>query len=100
MAKKIIWSTQSQNDRKEILLYWKTKNKSDSYSKRLNYLFTDATKTISKFPKIGKPTDYKDTRIKIIRDYLMIYKEFENFISIVAIWDSRQNPIKLEKILQ
>lgn len=100
MVKKIVWSIQAQNNRKEILLYWKNKNKSSTYSKKLNYLFNDAAKTISKFPKIGKPTDYKATRIKIIRNYLMIYKEFENFISIIAIWDSRQNPVKLQKILQ
>ena len=100
MAKKIVWSVQAQSDRKEILLFWKNKNKSDSYSKKLNYLFKDAAKTISLFPNIGKPTDYKDTRIKIVRDYLMIYKEFENFISVVAIWDSRQNPVKLERIIK
>lgn len=99
MAKKIVWSLKAQDDRKEILLYWNNRNKSKTYSLLLNYLFIDATKTISKFPKIGKPIEYKDIRIKIIRDYLMVYKEYENYISIVTIWDTRQDPIKLEKII-
>ena len=100
MAKKIVWSAKAQNDRKEILLYWKERNKSILFSKKLNQLFNDATNSISKFPKIGKLTGYKDTRVKIVRDYLMVYKEYDSFISIITIWDGRQNPLKLVKILQ
>ena len=100
MAKKIVWSSKAQNDRKEILLYWKERNKSISYSRKLNKLFNDAALSISKFPNIGKPSGYQNTRIKIVRDYLLVYKEYDSNISIIAIWDGRQNPIKLVKILQ
>src|SRR4051812_15911834 len=98
MAKKIIWSETAQKDRKEILLYWKNRNKSSAYSKKLNLLFNDAADIIASFPKIGKPSGYKDSRIKIVKDYLLIYKEFDTFISIITIWDARQNPIKLKNI--
>lgn len=100
MAKKIVWSAKAQNDRMEILLYWKERNKSIVFSEKLNQLFNDATNAISKFPKIGKLTGHKDTRVKIVRDYLMVYKEYDSFISIITIWDGRQNPLKLIKILQ
>ncbi len=100
MAKKIVWSARAQRDRKEILQYWKTRNNSAAYSIRLNYMFIDAANLISKFPKIGKSTNYKDTRIKIVRDYLMVYKEYDTMISIITIWDGRQEPLKLKKILQ
>ena len=100
MAKKIVWTAKAQNDRKEILLYWKERNKSLAFSKKLNQLFNDSTNSISKFPKIGKLTGYKNTRVKIVREYLMVYKEFDSFISILTIWDGRQNPLKLVKILQ
>jgi plasmid stabilization system protein ParE len=100
MAKTIVWSAKAQNDRKEILLYWKERNKSITYSRKLNYLFNDAAGSISKFPKIGKPTGYKDTRVKIVRVYLMVYKEYDNHISIITIWDGRQNPLKLERIIR
>ena len=100
MVKKIIWSVTAQNDRKEILSYWIDRNKSSTYSKKLNLLFNDAAKIIAKFPKIGKPSGYRDSRIKIVKDYLLVYVEFDTFISIITIWDARQNPIKLEQILK
>ena len=100
MAKKIVWSAKAQNDRKEILQYWKKRNNSTTYSQKLNFLFKNAANLISKFPKIGKLTGYKDTRIKIVRDYLMVYKEYDTQISIITIWDGRQDPLKLERILQ
>lgn len=99
MVKKIVWSVKAQNDRKKILQYWVETNKSTTYSKRLNSLFNNATNLILKFPKIGKLTDYNDTRVKIVRDYLMVYKEYDTKIAIIAIWDSRQNPLKLERII-
>ena len=58
MAKKIIWSETAQNDRKEILLYWKNRNKSLVYSMKLNNLFNDAAEIIATFPKIDKPSGY------------------------------------------
>jgi toxin YoeB len=100
MAKKIVWSRKAQNDRKEILLYWETRNKSKLYSRKLNFLLNAAAASIANFPKIGKQTGYKYTRIKIVRDYLMVYKEHESMISIIAIWDGRQDPLKFEKIMQ
>ena len=100
MAKKIIWSATAQNDRKEILAYWRDRNKSLTYCKKLNLLFNDTAKIISKFPKIGRPSGYRDSRIKRASNYLLIYIEFNSFISIITIWDARQNPIKLEQILK
>ena len=100
MAKEIVWSLRAQNNRKEIFTYWNNRNKSNLYSLKLNSLFIDAANLIAKFPKIGKPTGYKETRVKLVRDYLMIYKEEDTFVSIVTIWDGRQNPLKLEKILR
>jgi len=100
MAKKIIWSLKAQNNRKEIFNYWNHRNQSNLYSLKLNLLFIEAANLIAKFPRIGKPTGYKETRVKLVRDYLMIYKEEETFIIIVTIWDGRQDPLKLERILK
>lgn len=99
MAKKIIWTSCAQNDRKEIFTYWNNRNKSKKYSKKLNLLFIEATNLIAQYPKIGKFSGYDNVRIKTVKDYLMVYKEIENIIYIITIWDGRQNPLKLEKIL-
>ena len=74
MAKEIVWSSKAQNDRKVILQHWKQRNKSIVFSIKLNKLFNDLTNAISKFPKIGKLTGHKDTRVKIVRDYLWFIK--------------------------
>ena len=100
MVKKINWSSKAQNDRKEILQYWINRNASPTYSKKLNSLFIEAVNLISKFPKIGKQSGYKETRIKVVRDYLVVYKESDTQISIIAIWDGRQDPLKLKTILK
>ncbi len=100
MAKQVIWSLRAQNNKKEILDYWRQRNKSNTYSKKLNELFKESIKIILDFPQIGKVTDDTKARIKIVRDYLIIYEETETQIFILTIWDSRQDPEKLEKILK
>ena len=95
MAKQVVWSLRAQTDRKEILTYWLLRNKSNSYGKKLNQLFKESIKIIVDFPQIGKLTDDTNTRIKIVKDYLIIYEETETQILILTIWDSRQDPNKL-----
>jgi len=62
----------------------------------LNRLFKESIKIITDFPQIGKPTDEADTRIKIVKDYLIVYEETQTQIVILTIWDSRQDPGKLK----
>jgi len=63
-------------------------------------LFKEAVKLIANYPEIGKPTDNGDARIKVVRDYLIIYEITNQQIIILAIWDNRQNPQKLKKALR
>ncbi len=100
MAKQVIWSLRAQNDKKEILDYWRQRNESNTYSKKLNELFKESIKIILDFPQIGKVTDDTRARIKIVRDYLIIYEETETQIFILTIWDSRQDPDNLKKLLR
>ena len=96
MAEKVGWSLRAQNDRKKIFSYWNKRNKSNNYSIRLNRLFIEATKAISDYPKIGKITERENIRIKIVREYLIVYKELENKIEVLTIFSSHQNPAKLK----
>lgn len=100
MAKQIIWSLQAQSDRKEILNYWVIRNKSNVYSKKLNLLIRKAIKLISLHPHIGVKTDIEYVRVKVLRDYLIIYQESEKRIEILSIWYSKRNPGDLIKRLQ
>lgn len=100
MAKQIIWSTRAQNDRKQILEYWRSRNKSNTYSKKLDQRFREAINIIRDYSQIGKQTDDQKVRIKIVKDYLLVYEETSDSIIVLTIWDSRQDPKKLEKILK
>lgn len=98
MAKRLKWSDFAKFQRREILKYWIFRNKSKTYSRKLNSLFNSSAKLISEFPEIGIEIN-DDCRGKLIRDFYIIYKNSENLIEIVAIWDVRQDPYKLEEIL-
>lgn len=100
MAKQIIWSRLAHSDRIQILEYWIDRNKSNVYSKRLNRIFEDIADLISKHRKMGKETDVKNVRIKIIKNYFFTYRETETTIEILTIWDSRQDPSKFERIIK
>jgi plasmid stabilization system protein ParE len=89
MAKQIIWSLRAHQDRKEILQYWRLKNQSATYSKKLNELFKKAVEIFVKHPQIGRKTDIKNIRVKLVRDYLII-------LLILTIWDNRRNPEELK----
>ncbi|SFT54396.1 toxin YoeB [Algoriphagus locisalis] len=92
MAKKVVWTEKAELDRKEILSYWKGRNKSNAYPIKLNELFKEATRLIQSNPQIGKLSNNQSVRSKIVKDYLMFYEEYPNEIVILAIWDNRQNP--------
>lgn len=100
MAKKVIWSKLSQQDRKSILDYWINYTKSNAYSIRLNQIFENTADLISKHPKIGKKTEIQDVRIKVIKDYYFTYRETETTIEILTIWDSRQDPDNFNRIMK
>ena len=95
VKKQIIWSLRAKNERREILEFWFKKNKSSVYSKKLNMLFMEAISLISVYPAIGKLTEDKNARIKIVRNYLIIYEECNSQIVILTIFDSRQDPHNL-----
>lgn len=100
MAKQIIWSLRAQKDKREIFKYWSQRNKSNRYSKKLNQLFKEAILLLREHPYIGRSTDDNLIRIKIVKEYLLIYEVTETSIIILSIWDGRQDPTKLDDILK
>jgi addiction module RelE/StbE family toxin len=98
MAFKIEWTEKAKQDRKEIFTYWNNRNKSTSYSKKLNLLFNNSIEHLQNFPLIGKASGYEDTRYLIVRDYLIFYKITITHIMILRIWGGRQNPDKIKSL--
>ncbi|HEY5463180.1 MAG TPA: type II toxin-antitoxin system RelE/ParE family toxin [Hanamia sp.] len=96
MAKKIIWSEKAQEDRKSIFRYWNQRNKSNNYSIKLNKLLEEAVIIIANYPKIAKRTKQQNVRIKIVRDYLIYFKELDEEIYILTIFSCHRNPANLK----
>jgi len=53
-------------------------------------------KIIALHPTLGRKTAKENVRVKIVRDYFLIYGIMDEEIVLLAIWDSRQNPAKLD----
>lgn len=63
MAKKEIkWTLKAIHDKLDILDYWIERNKSKTYSEKLDKLFDKSIESISIHPEQGKKTNYKDPK--------------------------------------
>ncbi len=92
MAKrKIIWTKTANLERKEILEYWILRNKSKRFSVRLNYLILQTLEVLRENPTIGRLTNVNNVRVKLIREYLLMYEFTESDLIILSIWDARRN---------
>lgn len=97
MAKReIVWTTISEIQLKEILLFYKIRNKSGAYSGRLYKKFKTELNKAAKNPEIGLKTKLENIRGLIVEEYILFYEILSNRIIILKIWDCRQNPEKLE----
>ncbi|MCA1761500.1 MAG: type II toxin-antitoxin system RelE/ParE family toxin [Cryomorphaceae bacterium] len=94
-SKKIRWTEQALRDKFEILEYWIERNKSKSYSEKLDRLIEEAIEQITEFPDQGKKTGFRDVRIRLVRSYLIYYLIDKDALVVIRIWDSRRDPEKL-----
>ncbi|TRX16409.1 type II toxin-antitoxin system RelE/ParE family toxin [Flavobacterium franklandianum] len=92
MARRLIWSVESRNSRKNIFDYWNNRNKSKVYSRKQNLLFNTNLKIVVQLPELGKPTFRKDSKFIIISHFEIIYKITPDEIVVLDIWDTRQKP--------
>ena len=92
MARKIIWSIRAQEEKEAIFAFWDEHNKSKTYSRKLNKLFNEAISLLQEHPYIGRETNIENVHVRIVRQYLIVYRIQGNNIVIVRIWDGRRNP--------
>ncbi|MCK6610745.1 MAG: type II toxin-antitoxin system RelE/ParE family toxin [Bacteroidia bacterium] len=67
------------------------RNSSKSYSLRLDKMIKEALKIASQYPESGKKTDEENTRVKVVRDYLLFYDFGADEIIVLSIWDASRN---------
>ena len=93
MARRLIWSVEARNSRKNIFEYWNNRNKSKVFSNKLNLLFNTNIQIVLKLPEFGHPTKNESDKFIIVSHFEIIYKITEKEIVVLDIWDTRQNPI-------
>ena len=95
MVRQIVWGHLAQKERLQILHYWDKRNKTKAFSRKLNQIFKQDLNLVCKYPYIGKPTNKPNIRIKIVREYLLVYEINTEKIIVLRVWDSRRNPTDL-----
>ena len=96
MAKEIRWSVRADQDRIEIFKYWNKRNKSVSYSIKLNKLFIASLEKLANQPGLGREVDYPYLRKIVVTNYLIYYEISSDYIKVLTIWDSRRDPQKFK----
>jgi len=95
MAKRVVWSKKASEERFEILIYWLDKTGSKKYSRRLETKFRETVRNISENNYLGKATDFGDTRVSIVSNYLLFYEVKPEFVEILSLYDSRRDPSQI-----
>ena len=96
---KIVWTTLARRERDAIFDYWNKRNESNHYSKKLNLIIYQKIDLLKSNPFIGIETDFKPYRILLFENYGLVYRSEEELLYIISVWDNRQNPSKLKKLL-
>jgi plasmid stabilization system protein ParE len=89
---KVEWSAESRLDLIDILEFYRIRNKSALYSKKLNSKINKSIRFITKNPLIGLQSQIDSVRALITGDYQIIYEILDKLIVIIMIWDCRRDP--------
>ncbi|SDQ11590.1 Plasmid stabilization system protein ParE [Chryseobacterium soldanellicola] len=96
MAKQIIWTNKAKNELIDILKYWIERNKSNSFSIKLNNLIKEHLDLIAEFSETGRKTDIDNVNIKIIHKYLLYYEVINDKIYVLTIRHGSKDPKTLK----
>jgi plasmid stabilization system protein ParE len=98
VKRKIIWSPGANLDFLKILEFFKKRNETKAYSKKLYLKIHKSVRLLSKHPFLGIQTDDENIRNLIEGDYAIFYKLDEESVYILSVWDCRQDPESLNVI--
>jgi len=96
----IFWTQTAKQQRDHIFDYWNKRNKSTTYSRKLNLSIRERTELLKTHPEMGKRTDFKDTIVISMGHYSIFYKVDKPKIIITGFWDNRQDIKKLLEFLK
>ncbi|HET7360383.1 MAG TPA: type II toxin-antitoxin system RelE/ParE family toxin [Salinimicrobium sp.] len=94
--RKINWTVRALENKFDIFDFWINNNSSTKYVEKLEILFNEALKTAAIFPSAGIPTEIKNVRMILVRNYKIFYRIKPDSIEVITIWDGRRNPKNLK----
>lgn len=94
--RKIVWSHKAKIKLFHILEFYKQRNQSTDYSKKLYKKFVKELALLIKQPEIGIVTDDITIRGLIVGEFILFYEATSDLIIVHTIWDCRQNPDDLK----
>ncbi|MCD4679736.1 MAG: type II toxin-antitoxin system RelE/ParE family toxin [Bacteroidales bacterium] len=97
---KVFWTSTALKQRNHVFQYWNDRNKSTTFSKKLNKKIKERIILLKLNPEIGKRTEFENTRAISLGHYSILYKNISTEIIITGFWDNRQDPKKLLKFLK
>ena len=101
MAKRtIVWTLTASIQRRVILTYWNNLNKSIIYSEKLINFTKARLNIVLNNPRIGKKTDFPNTRVITLGHYSIFYQYNRKNIIITSFWDNRRDPKRLINLLK
>ncbi len=98
MVRRIIWTRRASIVFLEILEFYFIRNRTKTYSKKINSEIKQILNLLGKHPFLGKKTNKENVRVLIKGNYQIYYKPKTDKIIVLLVWDSRQNPDKLKII--
>ncbi len=97
---KVRWTKLALEQRNHILKYWNNRNKSISYSTKLKVEIKEHTDLLLEKPNAGKiMLGSENVRVFVFGNYSLYYLPTAQHIEVLAFWDNRQNPEKLNELL-
>ena len=94
--RKVVWTRNAEIQLQKLLDFFVFRNRSNQYSQKLYRKFKSELKFAAKNPEIGIRTKLNQIKGLIISDYILFYEITEDKIIVLKVWDSKQNPDKLD----
>jgi plasmid stabilization system protein ParE len=98
-GKRIVWTAEARSDFKATLAFYRERNGSSTYSRKLASHILQAIEKLKDHSYLGVKTSDPDVRILITGNFSIYYEPREEEILVLIIWDARRDPEELEKYL-
>lgn len=99
VEREVIW-TQTAIDQFEVLLFFlQANNVTEKFAQSITTKLNEHIQLILQYPKCGKPYKMSKIREFVFDGFSIFYRVKTRQIIIHLLWDNRQDPIKLVKLL-